>query len=93
MLDDVTVPDVQTADVELRRDPGDLPRVGDHRVLESRFPRLRGTSYHARRSGDSATARHRETYQMQVDRVGVLGEVVDNPFLDVLIRLCNWLFN
>src|SRR6266508_360290 len=80
VLDDVAVPHVQAGEVELGLDPGDLLRVGDDGVLVAGLPALR-------RSGRSLGRLERlavddlELHLVDVDGVGVFGEVVELPDL------------
>src|SRR4029453_4928689 len=57
--------------------PRDLAGVGDDRVLAARLPRLRAAS----RTTEGLPLEHLEQDLVDVDRVGVLGEVVQLPDL------------
>ena len=78
VLEDVAVPDEEPGVVEARLDAGDLVGVGDDRVLVAGLPRLGGPS----RSAERLPVHDLELHLVDVDRVGVLGEVVDLPELD-----------
>src|SRR6266545_3913678 len=72
------MPDEASGTVVRRLDAGDLAGVGDDGVLASRFPGLRAASL-ARL--DALALDDVELDLMDVDRVGVLGEVVHLPHL------------
>ena len=59
-------------------DSRDLSWVGYERILQARLPGLRP----ARCAAERLTGEHLELHLVDVDRVGVLGEVVDLPQFD-----------
>src|SRR5215207_10480937 len=78
VLEDVAVPDEQAGAVEERLHARDLAGVGDHGVLATELPALG-------RTGDAVerlAVFYLEGDLVDVDRVGVLGEVVELPDLD-----------
>ena len=82
VLDDVAVPHVEAFEIESGSHRRDLTGIGDHRVLVAALPGLDA------RTGvgglpDEPAFDHLETDEVEVDRVRVLGEVVDLPVLDV----------
>src|SRR5262249_8353992 len=84
VLDDVAVPDVQSRYVERGPDGRDVSGVGEDGMLEARFPRL-DDRVHRLEAGDGPPTHDLEPYHMHVDRMPVLGEVVDLPILDIAL--------
>src|SRR3954454_5085657 len=93
VLDDVAVPDELAGSAELRPNPGHLAGIGGHGLLEAglpRFARTRTSDEPSRRFGlsfgvdhQALTVDHLERRLVDVDGVGVGGEVVDLPDLGV----------
>ena len=74
MLDNMAMPDVEAGIIELHLDTRNLAGVGDDRVFEAFFPRLR------RLSSVGAPTQHFELDQVDMDGMRVLREIVDFPF-------------
>jgi hypothetical protein len=72
------MPDEEPRVIEARFDAGDLVGVGDDRVLVAGLPRLRLSGPPVKRF----PVQHLKLHLVDVDRVGVLGEVVQFPDLD-----------
>ena len=78
VLDDVAMPNEQAGTVEERLHACDFAGVGDHGVLAAALPALRGAGDAFKR----LPVHHLEGDLVDVDRVGVRGEVVELPDLD-----------
>jgi hypothetical protein len=82
MLDDVTMPDVEPGQIEQHPDAGNLVGIGDCRVFEPSLPTLR-------RPGQIAkllALLDLKLHFVNVERMRVLGEVVDLPNLHAIER-------
>src|SRR6185369_15109095 len=91
MGEDVTVPDVESGDVEMRLDPRYPAGIDEHRVLQSglvRIRRSRCSNQNGRLGGEPVWTQleilpvdHFEGYLVHVDRVGIRSEIVELPDL------------
>src|SRR5512133_2565942 len=87
MFDDVAVPDIETVDIKLGLDAGDLTRQCDHRVLEAQlvcmwrscYPGWNQVAQEECGRIQGFTVNNFETHQMQMDRVGIHGGIEDFP--------------
>ena len=74
MFNNMAVPDIQTSNIKQGLDARDLAWIGNNGILEACFPGFRvshGTTRHL-------TVYNLKAHQVEMDRVGVFSEVVDD---------------